>query len=59
QTIDKWSNKVQIASGIPPNKKFKAINQDQLLRELIESCMIDTDDPVALGTQWVAIRQEK
>ncbi|CAI2176073.1 18865_t:CDS:2 [Funneliformis geosporum] len=28
QTIDKWSNKVQIASGIPLNKKFKAINQD-------------------------------
>ena len=27
QTIDKWSNKVQIASGIPLNKRFKAINQ--------------------------------
>ncbi|CAI2180664.1 2482_t:CDS:10 [Funneliformis geosporum] len=122
QTIDKWSNKVQIASGIPLNKKFKAINQDvntqieqilqdkerlinrtqlkrnldnilgkkdydgpnkdikkhdehlshydveifddtdfyqQLLRELIESRMIDTDDPVALGMQWAAIRQTK
>ncbi|KAF0442182.1 TRAUB-domain-containing protein [Gigaspora margarita] len=27
QTIEKWSNKVQITSGIPLNKKFKAINQ--------------------------------
>lgn len=27
QTIDKWSNKVQIASGISLNKRFKAINQ--------------------------------
>ncbi|GBB94963.1 hypothetical protein RclHR1_24510001 [Rhizophagus clarus] len=124
QTIDKWSNKVQIASGISLNKRFKAINQgvntqieqilrdkerlikrtqlkrnsdkilgkkehdmqdfdkdiknndkhlsnydveifddtdfyQQLLRELIESRMIDTDDPIALGMQWAAIRQTK
>jgi len=26
-TLEKWSNKVQIASGIPLNKKFKAMNQ--------------------------------
>ncbi|CAB4495722.1 uncharacterized protein OCT59_009562 [Rhizophagus irregularis] len=124
QTIDKWSNKVQIASGISLNKRFKAINQgvntqieqilhdkerltkrtqlkrnsdkilgkkehdiedpdkdvkkhdkhlsnydveifddtdfyQQLLRELIESRMIDTDDPISLGMQWAAIRQTK
>jgi len=28
-TLEKWSNKVQIASGIPLNKKFKAMNQVQ------------------------------
>ncbi|KAG0261378.1 rRNA-processing protein bfr2 [Actinomortierella ambigua] len=26
-TLEKWSNKVQVASGIPLNKKFKAMNQ--------------------------------
>ncbi|CAG8767245.1 17640_t:CDS:2, partial [Gigaspora rosea] len=91
QTIEKWSNKVQITSGIPLNKKFKAINQSkshmsqesdaktydehlsnydteifddtdfyqQLLRELIESRTIDTDDPVALGLRWATLRQTK
>ncbi|CAG8445946.1 21917_t:CDS:10 [Dentiscutata erythropus] len=117
QTIEKWSNKVQMASGIPLNKKFKAINQSvndqithvlydrerlikrtqlkrnadkilgkaksdaktydehlsnydteifddtdfyqQLLRELVESRMIDTDDPVALGLRWATLKQTK
>ncbi|RIA95511.1 apoptosis-antagonizing transcription factor [Glomus cerebriforme] len=121
QTIDKWSNKAQISSGISLNKRFKVINQgvntqieqilhdkerlikrtqlkrnsdkilgkkehepdkdikkhdkhlsnydieifddtdfyQQLLRELIESRMIDTDDPIALGMQWAAIKQTK
>ncbi|CAG8681804.1 1399_t:CDS:2 [Cetraspora pellucida] len=98
QTIEKWSNKVQIAPGIPLNKKFKAINQgvndqiahgshklqepgtgtydehltnydleifddtdfyQQLLRELIESRMIDNDDPVALGLRWATLKQTK
>ncbi|CAG8750249.1 4635_t:CDS:2, partial [Racocetra fulgida] len=39
QTIEKWSNKVQIASGIPLNKKFKAINQgvnDQIAHVLCD-----------------------
>ncbi|CAG8439675.1 6486_t:CDS:2 [Diversispora eburnea] len=90
QTIEKWSNKVQITSGIPLNKKFKTINQgvntqieqllndrerlikrtqlkrnsdkifgkeifddsdfyQQLLREFIESRMIDTDDYAISG----------
>ncbi|CAG8560824.1 10191_t:CDS:2 [Acaulospora colombiana] len=124
QTIEKWNNKVQIASGIPLNKKFKAINQganvqigqalndrerlikrtqlkrnsdkilgkarselrddvgdqkkhdehlvnydveifddadfyQQLLRELIESRMVDTDDPVASSLRWAALKQTK
>ncbi|CAG8557439.1 10112_t:CDS:10 [Acaulospora morrowiae] len=123
QIIEKWNNKVQIASGIPLNKKFKAINQSanvqieqalgdrerlvkrtqlkrnsdkilgkdeqklqdnddskkhdeqlfnydleifddtdfyqQLLRELIESRMIDTDDPVAFTMRWAALKQTK
>ncbi|CAG8605614.1 2205_t:CDS:10 [Ambispora gerdemannii] len=130
ETIEKWNNKVQIASGIPLNKKFKAINQSvnnqieqvlhdherlvkrtqlmrgdykilgkqqqtepsrsvssasnmniegqddhlsnydpeifddtdfyqQLLRELIENRMIDTDDPIAIGMRWAALKQTK
>ncbi|KAF9425150.1 hypothetical protein BGZ94_007790 [Podila epigama] len=130
-TLEKWSNKVQIASGIPLNKKFKALNQgimtqisqtladsqrllkrtqlkrseyhilgtapevkeddeddatektpevskldshlsnhdeeifddadfyQQLLRELIESRMVDNDDPTAMGMRWAALRQTK
>ncbi|KAF9996059.1 hypothetical protein BGZ65_008333 [Modicella reniformis] len=131
-TLEKWSNKVQIASGIPLNKKFKAMNQgittqisqtmvdkerlvkrtqlkrseyhilgavpetkeeddddkmtekppkvnkldahlsnhdeeifddtdfyQQLLRELIESRMVDNDDPTATGMRWAALRQTK
>ncbi|KAG0281490.1 hypothetical protein BGZ95_003145 [Linnemannia exigua] len=130
-TLEKWSNKVQIASGIPLNKKFKAMNQgimtqisqtmadkerllkrtqlkraeyhilgtapeikegdendktektpevskldshlsnhdeeifddgdfyQQLLRELIESRMVDNDDPTAMGMRWAALRQTK
>lgn len=30
QTIEKWNNKVQMASGTPSHKKFKAINQSVL-----------------------------
>lgn len=26
-TVEKWGNKVQVASGIPLNKKFKAFDQ--------------------------------
>ncbi|ORX93000.1 TRAUB-domain-containing protein [Basidiobolus meristosporus CBS 931.73] len=124
ETLEKWSNKVQIASGIPLNKKFKSLNQgimqqvnqllsdrerlrgeynilgkeeektevkeellpeelkelsnkdehlsnhdsevfddtdfyQQLLRELIESKMVDSNDPVALGMRWAAIKQTK
>ncbi|KAG0243960.1 hypothetical protein BGW41_000793 [Actinomortierella wolfii] len=130
-TLEKWSNKVQVASGIPLNKKFKAMNQgimtqisqtmadeerllkrtqlkrseyhilgkppkeddenddpsvektpdtgrldahlsnhdeeifddtdfyQQLLRELIESRMVDNDDPTATGMRWAALRQSK
>ncbi|KAG0019466.1 hypothetical protein BGZ80_005773 [Entomortierella chlamydospora] len=131
-TLEKWSNKVQIASGIPLNKKFKAMNQgimtqisqtmadkerlvkrtqlkrseyhilgtapevkededkddktektpvvskldahlsnhdeevfddtdfyQQLLRELIESRMVDNDDPTSMGMRWAALRQTK
>ncbi|KAJ3055274.1 hypothetical protein HK097_011005 [Rhizophlyctis rosea] len=129
QTIEKWNNKVQVASGIPMQKKFKAINQSvmsqikqvlgdkdrllkrtrlrrsefrclgevpkydkndleeqnnedadneradahlsnydneifddgdyyqQLLRELIESRMTDTDDPILLGMKWAQLKQ--
>ncbi|KAK9768244.1 rRNA-processing protein bfr2 [Basidiobolus ranarum] len=132
ETLEKWSNKVQIASGIPLNKKFKSLNQgimsqvsqllsdrerlvkrtqlkrgeynilgkdeqtevevkeallpeelkelnnkdehlsnhdseifddadfyQQLLRELIESKMVDSNDPVTLGMRWAAIKQTK
>ncbi|RKP07141.1 apoptosis-antagonizing transcription factor [Thamnocephalis sphaerospora] len=126
ETLEKWSGKVQMAAGIPINKKFKAINQgaraqieqiladkerlvkrtqlkrtdyqiigkttpselkaeepaitqdaaknpldnhdtevfddtdfyQQLLRELIESRMVDTDDPLALGVRWAALKQQ-
>ncbi|KAF9907614.1 hypothetical protein BX616_000374 [Lobosporangium transversale] len=130
-TLEKWSNKVQIASGIPLNKKFKVMNQgimmqisqmmadkerlvkrarlkrseyhilgttpeikddgdgdkiekrlstnkldahlsnhdeevfddtdfyQQLLRELIESRMVDNDDPMSMGLRWAALRQTK
>ena len=27
QTIEKWNQKVQVASGIPLQKKFKVVNQ--------------------------------
>ncbi|KAJ3046288.1 hypothetical protein HDV00_000101 [Rhizophlyctis rosea] len=129
QTIEKWNNKVQVASGIPLQKKFKAINQSvlsqiksvlgdkdrlvkrtrlrrtdarclgeirkttsdvseeqndedgdqersdaylsnydadifddgdyyqQLLKELIESRMTDTDDPILLGMKWAQLKQ--
>ncbi|KAJ3295226.1 hypothetical protein HK104_002887 [Borealophlyctis nickersoniae] len=129
QTIEKWSNKVQMASGVSLQKKFKAINQSvlsqinqvlgdkgrlvkrtrlrrsdyrclgepekstesqdigatdmpesdrkadahlsnhdaeifddgdyyqQLLKELIESRMGDTDDPVLLGIKWAQLKQ--
>ncbi|KAI9207471.1 apoptosis-antagonizing transcription factor [Polychytrium aggregatum] len=125
-TIEKWSNKVQAASGIPLHKKFKSINQSvlsqiktimndrerlvkrtrlkrseyrtlgqaaskssdeaegtqpdvaeadahlanhdaeifddsdyyqQLLKELIESRMTETDDPVALSMRWAQLKQ--
>ncbi|CAO3669892.1 unnamed protein product [Umbelopsis ramanniana] len=121
-TVEKWGSKVQIASGIPLNKKFKAFDQSimtqvtsilgdgdrlvkrtqlrrtenrplgkeqpeveeakeaevdghladhdaeifddndfyqQLLKELIESRMVDTDDPIALGMRWAALKQNK
>ncbi|KAF9161503.1 hypothetical protein DFQ26_004496 [Actinomortierella ambigua] len=31
----------------------------QLLRELIESRMVDNDDPTAMGMRWAALRQSK
>jgi protein AATF/BFR2 len=31
----------------------------QLLRELIESRMVDNDDPTAMGMRWAALRQAK
>jgi len=31
----------------------------QLLRELIESRMVDNDDPTAMGMRWAALRQTK
>ncbi|KAI8357378.1 apoptosis antagonizing transcription factor-domain-containing protein [Mortierella sp. GBAus27b] len=40
-TLDKWSNKVQIASGIPLNKKFKAMNQGIITQ--ISQTMADKD----------------
>jgi protein AATF/BFR2 len=35
ETLTKWSDKVKVASGLPVNKKFKALNQSitQQLRE--------------------------
>ncbi|KAJ1994170.1 rRNA-processing protein bfr2 [Dimargaris cristalligena] len=125
--LDKWSAKVQAASGIALNKKLRAFNQSAvhqaqetlqdrdrllrrtqlkrtdyppllpdaspsitttttttsttsvgddgkdyhpeifddhdfyqtLLRELIESRMATTDDPVALGKRWVALKQQQ
>ncbi|KAI8365289.1 apoptosis antagonizing transcription factor-domain-containing protein [Radiomyces spectabilis] len=131
-TLEKWSNKVQAASGVRLNKKFKAFDQNimtqidhlmadkanlvkrtqlqrsdypvlgkqvkndeedktnesesadqdakdrkadrhlttydeeifddhdfysQLLRELIESRMVDTEDPIAMGMRWAARKQ--
>ncbi|KAJ1656783.1 rRNA-processing protein bfr2 [Dispira simplex] len=127
QVLEKWSNKVQIASGLPLNKKLKAFNQgilhqteqilqdqdrlvkrtqlkraqydplaptsadrkddstapasplssnnnnkeyhvevfddhdfyQQLLRELIENRTELSDDPVALGKRWVALKHQQ
>ncbi|KAI7865764.1 apoptosis antagonizing transcription factor-domain-containing protein [Spinellus fusiger] len=122
-TLEKWSNKVQAASSVRLNKKFKAFDQNiltqvenvlsdketlikrtqlqraaysilgkvlvssveeaqtaqtevdkhlntydteifddndfyqQQLRELIESRMIDTEDPIAMGIRWAANKQ--
>ncbi|KAG0164520.1 hypothetical protein DFQ28_005774 [Apophysomyces sp. BC1034] len=123
-TLEKWSNKVQAASGARLTKKFKAFDQNiltqvenmmgdkeklirrtqlqrteykilgkveeeddneendeaktkvdrhlsrydveifddndfyqQQLRELIESRMVDTDDPLAIGTRWAASKK--
>ncbi|KAJ2994022.1 hypothetical protein HDV02_001909 [Globomyces sp. JEL0801] len=83
-TLEKWNSKVQIANGIPFQKKFKVINQSsqieadiiqgevkdkhlndydeniyddgdyyqQLLKELIESRLTTSDDPVPLGMRY-------
>ncbi|CEG64373.1 hypothetical protein RMATCC62417_01354 [Rhizopus microsporus] len=126
-TLEKWSNKVQVAAGARLNKKFKAFDQNimtqiehvlgdkenlikrtqlqrseykiigkaqieaeqveqeidsgkkadrhlntydaeifddhdfyqQQLRELIESRMVDTDDPTAIGMRWAARKNEQ
>ncbi|KAJ2854608.1 rRNA-processing protein bfr2 [Coemansia erecta] len=122
ESLEKWSNRVQIAANIGATKKFKAVNQgimhqinqtlatrdrlversqlkrieyqivgesaakrdaeksatvdshlrdldaeifddtdfyQQLLRELIESRMVDSNDPTAnLGTRWAAVKQQ-
>ncbi|KAI8990102.1 apoptosis antagonizing transcription factor-domain-containing protein [Pilobolus umbonatus] len=127
-TLEKWSNKVQVAAGARLNKKFKAFDQNimsqietimsdkhelvkrtrlqrtdytilgketkendqpqqeevdngkradrhlsnydpeifddqdfyqQQLRELIESRMVDTDDPIAIGMRWAARKQNE
>lgn len=128
-TLEKWSNKVQVAAGAKLNKKFKAFDQNimtqienvladqesllkrtqlqrseykilgkvnvtieekqeqeeidsgkkpdrhlnnydveifddqdfyqQQLRELIESRMVDTDDPLAIGMRWAARKQNE
>ncbi|KAI9280071.1 apoptosis antagonizing transcription factor-domain-containing protein [Sporodiniella umbellata] len=126
-TLEKWSNKVQVAAGAKLNKKFKAFDQNimtqidtvlgdkeglikrtqlqrsdyhilgkvklevtkideeidtgkkadrhlntydveifddqdfyqQQLRELIESRMVDTDDPTAIGMRWAARKNEQ
>ncbi|KAG0947833.1 hypothetical protein G6F57_004373 [Rhizopus arrhizus] len=126
-TLEKWSNKVQVAAGARLNKKFKAFDQNimtqienvlhdkenlvkrtqlqrsdykiigkvqveageveeeidsgkkadrhlntydveifddqdfyqQQLRELIESRMVDTSDPTAIGMRWAARKNEQ
>ncbi|KAJ2701718.1 rRNA-processing protein bfr2 [Coemansia sp. IMI 203386] len=122
ESLEKWSNRVQITANIGATKKFKAVNQgimhqinqtlatrdrlvertqlkrieyqivgeaapkqdaenstvvdshlrdldteifddtdfyQQLLRELIESRMVDSNDPTAtLGTRWAAVKQQ-
>ncbi|GAO46944.1 TRAUB-domain-containing protein [Saitoella complicata NRRL Y-17804] len=40
-TLTKWSNKVQAASGVPLNKKFKAVNQGILAQ--IQETLSDKD----------------
>lgn len=39
--IEKWNNKVQIVSGIPFNKKLKAVNQG--INMQIEQLLIDRE----------------
>ncbi|KAJ3003086.1 hypothetical protein HKX48_001954, partial [Thoreauomyces humboldtii] len=39
QTINKWNAKVQVAQGIPLQKKFKAVNQSTVAQ--IESVLLD------------------
>ncbi|KAI8892706.1 apoptosis-antagonizing transcription factor [Globomyces pollinis-pini] len=91
-TLEKWNSKVQIANGIPLQKKFKVINQSvvsqiedivqgegevrdkhlndydeniyddgdyyqQLLKELIESRLTTSDDPVQLGMRYAQLKQ--
>ncbi|KAJ1819339.1 rRNA-processing protein bfr2 [Coemansia sp. RSA 2599] len=122
ESLEKWSNRVQVTANIGAAKKFKAVNQgimhqinqtlatrdrliertqlkrieyhivgesapkqdaeksatvdshlrdldaeifddtdfyQQLLRELIESRMVDSNDPTAtLGTRWAAVKQQ-
>ncbi|KAJ2072777.1 rRNA-processing protein bfr2 [Coemansia sp. S155-1] len=126
ESLEKWSNKVQISSSVTATKKFKAVNQgimhqigqalagkdrliertqlkraeykiigkadekedndesknlsaavdahlkdrdveifddtdfyQQLLRELIESRMVDSNDPTSsLGVRWAAVKQQ-
>ena len=58
ETIDKWNNKVQIAAGLPLNKKFKAINQsvntqiEQILNDkerLVKRTQLKRNDGKILG----------
>ncbi|KAJ3173255.1 hypothetical protein HDU88_004717 [Geranomyces variabilis] len=58
QTIDKWNSKVQVATGIPLQKKFKAINQtvvsqiNQILSDkprLIKRSQLRRSDHLPLG----------
>ncbi|KAJ3162782.1 hypothetical protein HDU86_003756 [Geranomyces michiganensis] len=58
QTIDKWNSKVQVATGIPLQKKFKAINQtvmsqiNQILSDksrLIKRSQLRRSDYLPLG----------
>ncbi|KAI8922157.1 apoptosis-antagonizing transcription factor [Powellomyces hirtus] len=58
QTIDKWNSKVQVAAGIPLQKKFKAINQtvvsqiNQILSDkprLIKRSQLRRSDHLPLG----------